>query len=101
MRRNADAKAAVDLEARFWARVVRRGVDQCWPWNGSRQTQGYGRMEVRGRALAAHRLSYMLNIGSIPEGAVIDHLCRNKACVNPAHLEAVTLSVNATRAANP
>lgn len=91
-----------DLEQRFWARV--RKTRGCWPWIGHRQGKGYGQMEFKGptktHTLTAHRLSYMLNVGSIPEGMVIDHVCQNKSCVNPSHLEPVTHAENCRRREN-
>jgi len=81
------------LAARFWAKVERLTSDECWAWNGCRDRAGYGKMR-EGRA---HRISYELNVGPIPAGLTIDHLCGNKWCVNPAHLEAVTAGENVRR----
>lgn len=88
------------MEKRFWSRVERSNDHACWPWQGSKQRQGYGRIEINSKVFSAHRLSYMLNKGQIPAGLVIDHLCCNKSCVNPTHLEAVTLKENAIRREN-
>lgn len=78
----------------FWARVNRRGPNECWPWTGGKDPRGYGSLEFRGRKDRAHRISYALTHGSIPPGLVIDHVCHNLTCVNPAHLQAVTQKQN-------
>lgn len=76
-------------------------TDTCWLWMGARQPNGYGRVKV-GRFLAmAHRVSYALANGDVGPGLVLDHLCRNPRCVNPAHLEAVTHRTNTIRGAGP
>lgn len=69
----------------------------CWEWQGTKSGNGYGRLFYRGRYHTAHRVSYQLYIGPIPEGLVIDHLCRNRGCVNPEHLEPVTFGENIRR----
>lgn len=69
----------------------------CWTWRGRISQGGYGRMRANYVEAAAHRVSYAIRHGSIPEGLVIDHLCRNRACVNTDHLEAVTQSTNVRR----
>lgn len=78
---------------RFWGKVDRGGPTECWIWTGFISPTGYGRSS-RG---IAHRLAYELTHGPIPEGLTIDHLCRNKACQNPAHLELVTAAENTRR----
>ena len=65
----------------------------CVPWSGYRDSEGYGR---NGGPLA-HRQVYERVIGPIPEGLTIDHLCRNRACVNPQHMEPVSMRINALR----
>ena len=81
--------------------VTRPDSDECWPWNMSLDTQGYGlaHAHVNGvkRRGTAHRLVYLLRTGAITPGLTLDHLCRNRDCVNPAHLEAVTQLVNTLR----
>lgn len=77
------------------ARVVETG--ECWVWTGAMHREGYG---VFGATLA-HRVAYEAFIGEIPAGLTIDHLCRNRACVNPIHLEPTTLPVNVMRGESP
>lgn len=79
---------------RFWRKVEK--TDTCWNF---RCNSNYGSIRVDGKQLAAHRYSYAIHRGEIPEGMVIDHLCRNTRCVNPDHLEAVSLAENSRRAA--
>ena len=81
--------------------LSRKGADDCWPWYGGRSSLGYGYTTVAGKRLPAHRAAYMALIGSIPEGLHLDHLCRNPACVNPAHLEPVTPRTNIVRGESP
>lgn len=72
-------------------------VDGCWLWEGGTRG-GYGRIKLVGHgSLSAHRASYEHHVGPIPEGLVLDHLCRNPACINPAHLEPVTIAENIRR----
>lgn len=71
--------------------------DGCRVWTGYRTPDGYGRMTVNGATQGAHRVAYELFVGAIPKGLVIDHLCRNRACVNPLHLEVVTNRENILR----
>lgn len=84
---------------RFWG-CVERG-EGCWRWKQRLTGNGYGQFSVSGRAIYAHRVAYVLNGGVIPDGYVIDHLCRNRWCVNPVHLEPVTQRENARRGIRP
>ena len=86
---------------RVLRRVSTREPDECWKFLGSTDKNGYGQVGVKidGKATTrrAHRLVYEFLVGPIPDGLVIDHLCREPGCVNPAHLEAVTPRENIMR----
>lgn len=71
----------------------------CWEWHGARNTKGYGniRVDKDSPAKSVHRVAYTEMVGPIPEGMEIDHLCRNRSCINPDHLEAVTRITNIQR----
>lgn len=91
---------AARVAARFWSKVDATG--DCWLWKGHVGGQGYGYFNVaRGIVMRAHRLAYELEHGAIPRGLVVDHLCRNRLCVNPAHLEPVTNRENVLRGSQP
>ena len=70
---------------------------ECWEWIGARSAQGYGVAKVNRIPLLAHRVFYFHLVGELHDGLVIDHLCRNHACVNPFHLEEVTIAENTYR----
>jgi hypothetical protein len=81
----------------FWRRLAPGAPEECWPWPGALATGGYGTCQLEGRQVRAHRAAYQLTHGAIPKGLVLDHLCRNRACCNPAHLEPVTIRENNLR----
>ena len=82
---------------RFWTKFQKM-PSGCWEWQGYRDRDGYGQFNVyRRQRMQAHRYSYEMIVGPIPDGLQIDHLCRNTSCVNPAHLEPVTCQVNLLR----
>lgn len=83
----------IDL-IRSTSQIQRSG---CWVWTGKLDEKGYSVASYFGKKTSGYRLSYEMFVGPIPAGLQIDHLCRNKACVNPEHLEAVTMSVNFLR----
>ena len=91
--------SAPSWDVRFWSKVNKS--DSCWEWTGLTVGNGYGRFwdANTGRMALAHRLAYEMVRGAIPPGLHIDHLCRNRKCVNPEHLEAVTQRVNNMRSA--
>lgn len=70
---------------------------ECWLWTGAKKGRGYGAAYVNGKTTIAHRAVYELMKGPIPDGMTLDHLCRNRGCVNPAHLEPVTNKENILR----
>lgn len=85
------------LSERLWRRAVIMD-NGCWQWTGYTMKNGYGLIE---KHTLVHRLAYELTRGPIPEGLDLDHLCKNRACLNPDHLEAVTRRVNLLRGAHP
>lgn len=80
---------------RFWSKI--EFTDKCWNWLGCKDTNGYGYLSYMYKNYMAHRITYQRLIGSIPKGLQLDHLCRNRHCVNPNHLEPVTTQENTRR----
>ena len=92
-------KAAKNWQKRFWSKVEKS--DTCWEWKSAIDSYGYGVFQLaypHRHTVKAHRVSYELIVGTIENGLTIDHLCFNKKCVNPEHLEVVTASENSSRA---
>jgi hypothetical protein len=88
-------------EERFWRLVDRRGPEECWPWlggtgGGHPRGRFWGGKDFGERLIYSHRIAWELLRGPIPDGLVIDHLCRNGLCQNPAHMRLVTQYVNVT-----
>lgn len=92
------------MDERFWSKVDKAGTPEhpwCWVWIASRKPAGYGQLRRRGKTLYAHRVAYESLVETIPSGLTLDHLCRNRACVNPVHLEPVSNEENLRRGNHP
>ena len=92
------------VEERFWAKINKNAEGGCWEWTKALHSRGYGQMITGSKTtkrhnVYAHRFAYETLVGPIPDGLVLDHLCRNPKCVNPAHLEPVTRQENIRRGA--
>jgi hypothetical protein len=92
-------RATGTTEERFWAKVDATG--DCWEWNTEHLLAGYGRFWDGKRDVYSHRFAWETLVGPVPAGLQLDHLCRNRACCNPDHLEVVTPKINALRGEGP
>jgi len=91
--------AALDMASRFEGKYIPEPNSGCWLWLAATNA-GYGVFKIAGRFRPAHRVAYELERGPIPDGMVLDHLCRNPLCVNPSHLEPVSVGENVRRGNN-
>lgn len=90
------------IEKRLWDNVDKTSSPiGCWEWRGFVNPSGYGHIYWKTRPHRVHRVSWMLLRGPIPEDKQLDHLCRNRICVNPEHLEVVTAKENTRRGFSP
>lgn len=96
--RTVNQHTALPMPERFWVKVDQPSdPNLCMNWKAGVDTNGYGRMKFRGAVRPAHRIAWTLVVGEIAPGLQLDHLCLNKLCVNPLHLEPVTQVENMRR----
>ena len=84
------------LQNRLWAKIEKREANECWEWKGNKNNKGYGMIRLGGSApkVLAHRVSFEMSKGEIPDGMIIMHSCDNPACCNPDHLSLGTMKLN-------
>lgn len=92
-----DSSNIESVKSRLFDKSMPEPNTGCFIWTGSLFTGDYGRMWVRDKQIMAHRISYFIYKGKIPEDFVIDHICNNPSCINPEHLEAKTQKDNSNR----
>ncbi len=80
---------------RFWSKIDIKGPDECWEWKGGKSSAGYGVFEINKKYIGAHRFSYIINNGDIPDHTLVCHSCDNPPCCNPNHLFNGTYKDNA------
>lgn len=90
-------RAGLSVLERLHEKIEPEPMTGCWLWTGAVCSSGYGTIDIGQTTRLAHRVSYELHRGPIPDGLTTDHLCRVRACVNPAHMEAVTVRENTVR----
>lgn len=89
----------MSIAERFWSKVNK--TEGCWQWTAAIDNTGYGVININKKKAYAHRIVFYLTSTIIPEGLVCDHLCRNRSCVNPTHIEFVTRGENVLRGIAP
>ncbi len=82
----------MSIDNQYWSKVKK--TDGCWTWSGSKNSHGYGQLRSNKKLIAAHRVSWELHYGGIPEGMCVLHYCDNTECTNPNHLYLGTLKTN-------
>lgn len=92
-------RSAFPIDVRLWDNVDTIEPGRCWIWTGKLHDgdRGYAKVRVAGQLRKAHRVAYELLVGPVPDGLVIDHLCRVRHCINPEHMEPVTNAENVRR----
>src|SRR5215471_10377474 len=100
IRQKEGNKGYTPIEERLAADTKRGSDDECWPWTGRNNSQGYGVVRWKGQSMTAHRMTWLVMKGEIPEGLDCAHRCHNRLCVNPSHLYLATRSQNMLDSSN-